>query len=117
MPPMEPVRTTCPRYHHAVELIGARWSGAIIRALLEGRHRYAEVKAYVPGLSDTMLAQRLRELEAEGLIERQVEPTTPVRVAYRLTAKGEALAPVVQALEAWAHDWITAEDCVSPAAS
>lgn len=100
----------CPRYHHAVELIGRRWSGAIIRALLDGRRRYADIKAFIPGLSDTMLAQRLRGLEAEGLIERRVEPTTPVRIEYHLTAKGQALAPVVQALTVWAHDWIPAAD-------
>jgi DNA-binding HxlR family transcriptional regulator len=105
---VQEAKTTCPRYHHAVELIGARWSGAILRALLEGRERYAEVKAYVPGLSDTMLAQRLRELEQEGLVERRVEPSTPVRVTYHLTAKGRALGPVVKALEDWAHDWLPA---------
>ena len=107
---MATAKTTCPRYHHAVELIGARWSGAILRALIEGRHRYAEVKAYVPGISDTMLAQRLRELEQEGVIEREVVPSTPVRVEYRLTPKGEALGPVVQAVEDWAHHWIPAHD-------
>jgi DNA-binding HxlR family transcriptional regulator len=105
---VEPAETTCPRYHHAVELIGARWSGAILRALLEGHHRYAEVKAFIPGLSDTMLAQRLRELEREGVIERRVIPSTPVRVEYHLTPKGEALGPVVEALEAWAHRWVPA---------
>jgi DNA-binding HxlR family transcriptional regulator len=101
--------TNCPRYHHAVELIGARWSGAILRALLEGHHRYAEVKAFIPGVSDTMLAQRLRALEREKLIERRVVPSSPVRVEYHLTAKGKALSPVVRALETWAHKWIPAD--------
>ncbi len=96
----------CPRYHQAVELIGARWSGAILSLLLHGAHRYADIKARVTGLSDTMLAQRLRELEAEGLVQRRVLATTPVHVEYHLTRKGEALAPVVRALETWAHDWI-----------
>jgi DNA-binding HxlR family transcriptional regulator len=96
----------CPRYHHAVELIGARWTGAIVRAVLEGRHRYADVKAVIPGLSDTMLAARLRELEREGVVERRVRPTSPVRVEYHLTDKGAALAPVVEALKDWAHEWV-----------
>jgi len=96
----------CPRYHHAVELIGARWNGAIVYALLVDRHRYAEIKAMIPGLSDTMLAQRLRELEREGVLERRVIPSSPVRVEYHLTDKGRALAPVVSALRAWAHEWI-----------
>lgn len=98
----------CPRFHHAVELIGARWSGAILGALFDGRHRYADIRAAIPGLSDTMLAHRLRKLEAEGLLERRVVASTPVRVEYRLTEKGSALAPVIEALEAWAHKWVPA---------
>lgn len=100
----------CPRYHYAVELIGARWSGAILLALLDGRRRYGEVKAVVPRLSDTMLAQRLRELEREGLLERRVLPTAPVRVEYHLTDKGQALLPVVEALRAWADAWVPAAE-------
>jgi DNA-binding HxlR family transcriptional regulator len=103
---MEPVAAMCPRYHYAVELIGARWSGAIVRAALEGRHRYAEIKAVIPGLSDTMLAQRLRELEREGVLERRVIASSPVHVEYALTPKGEALAPVIEALKAWSHEWV-----------
>jgi DNA-binding HxlR family transcriptional regulator len=114
---MSSAEAICPRYHYAVELIGARWSGAILEALLDGRHRYADVKAVVPGLSDTMLAQRLRELEREGLVERHVVASTPVRVEYHLTEKGRALAPVVDALKAWAEAWIAAPgDPARPAA-
>jgi DNA-binding HxlR family transcriptional regulator len=105
---MEPSEAICPRYHYAVELVGARWSGAIVRALLDGRHRYADVKAVIPGLSDTMLAQRLRELEREELVERHVVASSPVRVEYHLTEKGQALAPVIDALTAWAQAWIPA---------
>jgi DNA-binding HxlR family transcriptional regulator len=103
---MDSVASICPRYHYAVELIGARWSGAILRAVMDGRHRYAEIKAVIPGVSDTMLSQRLRWLQAEGVLERHVQDSTPVRVAYRLTEKGAALAPVVEALKAWAHAWV-----------
>lgn len=98
----------CPRYRHAVELIGARWNGAILRALFDGSHRYAELKAAIPAVSDTMLAARLRMLEGEGVIERKVLPSTPVHVEYHLTAKGAALEPVVEALIAWSHDWVPA---------
>ena len=103
---MSHVEAMCPRYHHAVELIGARWSGAIVRALLDGRSRCVDIKAVIPGLSDTMLAQRLRELEGNGIVERSVPSTSPIRVEYRLTAKGRALAPVVDALVEWAERWI-----------
>jgi DNA-binding HxlR family transcriptional regulator len=103
---MDSVESVCPRYHYAVELIGARWSGAILRAVMDGRHRYAEIKAVIPGVSDTMLSQRLRWLEAEGVLRRTVRDSSPVRVEYHLTPKGAALAPVVEALKTWAHAWV-----------
>ncbi len=99
--------TTCPRFHRAVELIGARWTGPILRATLSGQTRYADIKAMIPGLSDTMLTQRLRVLESEGLLERCVLPTSPVRVEYRPTDKGRALEPVLDAVSTWADQWIT----------
>ena len=105
---MADVESMCPRYHLAIELIGARWSGAILRALLEGRCRYVDIKAVIPGLSDTMLAQRLRELEGHGVLARSVHATSPVRIEYRLTDKGRALAPVVDAVARWADRWVPA---------
>ncbi|WP_051222010.1 winged helix-turn-helix transcriptional regulator [Conexibacter woesei] len=104
----EEIRALCPRFHYAVELIGARWSGAIVRAVLDGRHRYSEIRAVIPSVSDTMLAQRLRALEAEGLLERRVATGAPgpLRAEYHLTEKGAALAPVIEALKAWAHEWV-----------
>jgi len=98
----------CPRYHRAVEIIGARWSGAILQVMLNGGTRFGAIAAAIPDLTGRMLSQRLRELEAEGLVERQVTADTPVRVEYRLTAKGRALAPVVRSLSAWAGKWVAA---------
>ena len=98
--------TICSRFHRAVELIGARWNGPILQTVLAGSRRYADIKVGVPGLSDTMLAHRLRELEKEGLIERSVIPSSPVRVEYCPTAKAEALLPVLEAIAGWAHDWL-----------
>jgi DNA-binding HxlR family transcriptional regulator len=103
----------CPRYHHAVELVGRRWSGALIRVLLHGRARYHELRDAIPDISDRMLSERLRELEVEGVIERAVVPETPVRVEYELTEKGRALEPVVRALAAWAERWVTGEQPAS----
>ncbi|MFB6555614.1 winged helix-turn-helix transcriptional regulator [Streptomyces sp. NPDC056405] len=96
----------CVRFHTAIEMIGTRWTGAILRALFAGQCRYAQIKAAVPGVSDTMLAQRLRELQRNGLIERHVVPATPVQVEYRLTPKGQDLEPVLDAIIAWSHSWI-----------
>jgi DNA-binding HxlR family transcriptional regulator len=95
----------CPAYHRAVELIGRRWTGAILRALLSDVRRFNELAAAVPGLSDRMLAERLRELEAEGLVVRKVIPASPVRVEYSLTAKGRDLESVVRAVAGWAESW------------
>ncbi len=103
----------CPRYHHAVELIGKRWTGAIVRAMFGGAMRFGELAAAVPDLSDRMLSERLKELEAEGVIERLVHPETPVRIEYRLTDKGRALEPVVTELAAWAERWVDAESQAS----
>jgi DNA-binding HxlR family transcriptional regulator len=103
---MSEVHRVCGRYHAAIELIGARWTGAILRALFTGQHRYAQIKVAVPGLSDTMLSERLRSLEADGLIERRVIPSSPVQVEYHLTDKGLDLGPVLEAVISWSHKWI-----------
>ncbi len=99
----------CPRYHHAVELVGRRWTGAVIRVLLQGRARYHELRDAIPDISDRMLSERLKELEATGILERCVYPETPVRIEYRLTEKGKALAPVIEAIQRWGHEWIKAD--------
>jgi DNA-binding HxlR family transcriptional regulator len=99
----------CPRYHHAVELIGRRWTGVILRALLHGATRFSEVRDAVPALSDRLLSERLKELEAEGVVERRVIPATPVRVEYHLTDKGRALQDAVAAISSWADAYIPVE--------
>jgi DNA-binding HxlR family transcriptional regulator len=95
----------CPDFHQAVELIGKRWSGAIIWALSERPHFFAELSVAVPGLSDRVLSRRLRELEGEDLIARSVHAGTPPRVSYALTRKGKALQPAIRELRAWARRW------------
>lgn len=99
------VNGVCPHFHAAIELIGKRWTGAIVCALTEGPLRFAEVARVVPGLSDRLLSQRLRELEDEGLVEREVEAGTPVRVTYSLTEKGAQLRPAIHELKQWALRW------------
>lgn len=96
----------CPLFHHSVELIGRRWTGAILRVLLNGQERFNGVAAAVPGLTDRMLSERLKELEAEGIVTRTVTPETPVRVEYHLTEKGQALGCVLDSIAAWAHTWL-----------
>lgn len=95
----------CASFHRAVELIGRRWSGAIIFLLLKGTARFADLRAGIPGITDRMLSERLHELETKGIVSRTVIPETPVRVEYALTDKGRGLARVIDAVGAWAHEW------------
>ena len=99
-------QTCCSLYHRAVELIGKRWSGAILLVLLEGPARFSEIKECVPDLSDRLLSERLKELEAEGIVVRRVIAGSPVRTEYALTDKGMALEPSVRALPGWARSWL-----------
>lgn len=100
----------CPRYEHAIQLLGKRWTGLIIDTLLQGPQRFCEMTAAVDGLSDRVLSDRLRELESAGIIERVVYPQIPVRVEYRLTEKGQDLKPVIQAIHTWAEKWVELSD-------
>ena len=99
--------TCCPLYHEAVELIGRRWTGAIVEVLLNGgAMRFSEIAAAVPELSDRLLSERMKELEARGVVCRTVCPGRPVRVEYALTEMGRELAPAVRELERWARRWL-----------
>ena len=100
------VSQVCARFHRAIELIGSRWTGAILQTLLQGRTRYASIKAAVPEITDRMLSERLRSLEAEGLVLRVVVPETPVRVEYELTRKGHELQNALGEIASWAERWI-----------
>jgi DNA-binding HxlR family transcriptional regulator len=104
----EPVAALCPRFHQAVELIGRRWTGALLQMLMDGRRRYSDLKGAIPEISDRMLSERLRALEAEGLVRRIVTPDTPVRVEYELTEKGNDLREPLRAISAWASEWLPA---------
>jgi DNA-binding HxlR family transcriptional regulator len=105
----EIVPQVCSRFHRAVELIGSRWTGAIIQTLLQGKTRYALIKSAIPDITDRMLSERLRSLEAEDLVTRWVIADTPVRVEYELTEKGRSLENALHEIGAWAERWIPLE--------
>jgi DNA-binding HxlR family transcriptional regulator len=102
----EPI-VVCSLYHRAIELVGRRWTGAILQALADGALRFGDIEAAVPGVSARMLSERLKTLEAEGLVSRTVYAEHPVRIEYRLTEKGQDLGDVMAAIAAWAHRWLT----------
>ena len=97
----------CPYLHEAVELVGKRWTGAIVYVLLErGAMRFSEICGAVPHLSDRLLSERMKELEARGIVERQVRDGAPARVEYSLTDMGRELAPTLRELREWALRWL-----------
>ncbi len=103
---MQHAPALCPQFHKAIELIGRRWTGAIIFMLLRSpRSRYAALRDSIPDITDRMLSERLQELEQEEIVERTVIPETPVRVEYSLTKKGKALASAIDAVAEWSHKW------------
>ena len=99
----------CGLYHRAVELIGKRWTGAIVLVLLDGPLHFSGIRQLVPELSDRLLSERLKELEAEGVVQRRVLDGAPVRVEYSLTEKGQALEPAIRALKQWGREWLAAQ--------
>src|SRR3990170_3247790 len=99
----------CPRYQAAVDILGKRWTALIVRTLLPRPRRFSDMTAIISGLSDRLLSERLKELEACGIWERRVFAETPVRIEYALTAKGLELEQVVEAIQAWANAWTPVE--------
>ena len=96
----------CPLDHEAVELIGRRWTGAILRVLMDGPLRFSQIGHAVPELSDRLLSERMKELEARGVVERNVINGPPVRVEYSLSRMGRELEPALAELQRWAGRWL-----------
>jgi len=96
----------CPLYHEAVELVGRRWTGAILRVLMDGPLRFSEVAQSIPELSDRLLSERMKELESRGMVERTVISGPPLRVQYKLSKMGRELEPALSELQSWARRWL-----------
>ena len=96
----------CPLYHEAVELVGRRWTGAILRVLMDGPLRFSEIAQAVPELSDRLLSERMKELESRGIVERKVISGPPLRVEYSLSKMGRELEPALAELQRWANRWL-----------
>ncbi len=96
----------CPKYELAIELLGKKWTGLIIRVLLDGPKRFKEIKEQIPEMSDRILTERMKELEKLDVVKRNVYPEKPVRIEYELTKKGLALKPVIEAIQSWGETWV-----------
>lgn len=96
----------CPKYESAIELLGKKWTGLIIRVLMGGPKRFKEVKEQIPCMSDRVLTERLKELESLGILIRNVYPEIPVRIEYELTKKGKDLEQVIVEIQNWGEKWM-----------
>jgi DNA-binding HxlR family transcriptional regulator len=98
----------CPHFHRAVELVGKRWTGAILYVLIHADRplRFSEIAHSVPDLSDRLLSERMKELERCGIVDRHVTATSPIKVEYELTDSGRALEPALAELKGWADEWL-----------
>jgi DNA-binding HxlR family transcriptional regulator len=105
---------TCREFQSSIELVGRRWSAAILLALARGAERFGEVQHAVDGISSRLLAVRLKELEDQKLIERTVVPTTPVQIRYTLTTRGRELLTGLVPLIRWRQKWASDETPLSP---
>lgn len=96
----------CPKFEATFTLLSKRWVGLIWEVLLAGPLRFSQIESRIPALSDRMLAERLKDMEVSGIVTRLVLPTMPVQVVYELTPKGQAFAPVLEAVHHWADQWV-----------
>ena len=96
----------CPKYESAAELLGKKWTGLIIRVLLGGPKRFKDIKEQIPDMSDKMLTDRMKELEAAGVLTRTVYPEMPVRIEYELTDKGRDMEGVIESIQVWGEKWM-----------
>lgn len=95
----------CPKFEKTFAMLGKRWTGLIIRILMDGSCRFIEIEHAIPGISDRMLAERLKELEQEGIVQRSVFAEIPVRIEYGLTSQGHSLAKALDSIQKWADEY------------
>ena len=104
-------RVICPHFQKTFTILGKKWNGLILDVLLEGPRRFKDIAGAVTKCSDRVSVERLKELEAEGLVERLTH-TDSALIEYRLTPKGEGLSDVLASAHAWGDVWLSDEECV-----
>ncbi|KXH78336.1 helix-turn-helix domain-containing protein [Sporosarcina sp. HYO08] len=100
-------KSICPRFEKAIGLLSQRWTGLIVYQLLPGPQRFCSIESSI-GISGRVLSERLKDLESEGIVNREVFPETPVRIEYSLTDKGRSLEPLMREMEKWSQNWLEA---------
>lgn len=98
------VDSRCRAFQCAIDVLGRPWNALILNVLQVGPLRFSELAERASGPGDKVLSARLKDLEARGLLVRQVDAGPPVRVAYELTRKGRAFQPLAEAIERWGRE-------------
>nr|WP_309101452.1 helix-turn-helix domain-containing protein [Fredinandcohnia onubensis] len=100
--------TICPKFEKAMSLLSQRWTALVIYQLLVGPQRFNEIQSSI-GISGKVLSDRLKDLEHQGLVKREVIPETPVIIEYSLTEKGHSIEPILREIEKWSQEWVKTE--------
>ena len=101
--------TICPKFEKAMSLLSQRWTALVIYQLLSGTQRFSEIQSAI-GISGKVLSERLKDLEHQGVVKREVIPETPVIIEYSLTEKGHSLEPILREIENWSQLWVLPEN-------
>lgn len=107
----EVTKIICPKFEQTFSILGKKWTGLIIDVLLDGPRRFKDLAQTIDGVSDRVLVERLKELENEDIITKEMDDSCDISSGYRLTEKGCALQNVMNEVQGWANDWITDEEC------
>ena len=99
----------CPKFEKAMGILSQRWTGLVIYQLLNGPQRFSTIETSI-GITGRVLSDRLKDLENQGIVSREVYPETPVRIEYSLTEKGLSLEPLLRDIEKWSQTWVNLED-------
>lgn len=99
-------QTLCPKVESVLKLLSKKWIGLIVLSLLMGPKKFMEIERFVPGISSRLLSDRLKELEKENIVVKNVYLESPVRIEYSLTSKGKDLSKTFESIGIWAEDWI-----------
>src|SRR6185312_46869 len=100
--------TICPRFEKAISLLSQRWTALVIYQLLSGPQRFGTIQTSI-AISGKVLSERLKDLEQQQIVKRDVIPETPVRIEYSLTEKGLSLEPIMKEIEKWSQSWVETE--------
>ncbi|OJF95364.1 helix-turn-helix domain-containing protein [Alkalibacterium sp. 20] len=99
-------KVICPKFEQSFAILGKKWTGLIIDVLLDGPRRFKDLSQSISGVSDRVLVERLKELEKEGIVTKDLDDSCDMKSGYCLTEKGKALKNVMIEVQEWADQWV-----------